>query len=72
MTQKATEQLNQIVVGAALGRRSDAGMTCFHGYETDAMLAVYDFSEVRVLADIGGGNGSLISSVFRSCAIAAR
>jgi hypothetical protein len=45
--------------------RSDVGMTCFHGSETDAMLAAYDFGTVRVLADIGGGNGSLISSVLK-------
>jgi len=43
----------------------DAGMTCFHGYETDAMLDVYDLGAVAVLADIGGGNGSLMESVLR-------
>jgi hypothetical protein len=48
-----------------LGPIVDAGMTCFHGYETEAMLAAYDFGAVRVLADIGGGNGSLISSVLK-------
>ena len=48
-----------------LGPILDAGMTCFHGYETKAMLEVYDFSTVQVLADIGGGNGSLISSVLQ-------
>ncbi len=43
----------------------DAGMTCIHGYETPAMLEAYDFSGVRVLADIGGGNGSLIAAVLK-------
>ena len=43
----------------------DAGMTAFHGHETDAMLDAYDFSDVRTLADIGGGNGSLLSAVLR-------
>jgi O-methyltransferase domain len=43
----------------------DAGMTAFHGHETDAMLAAYDFSEVQTLADIGGGNGSLLAAVLR-------
>ena len=42
----------------------DAGMTSIHGYETGAMLDAYDFSGVRVLADIGGGNGSLLSGVL--------
>jgi hypothetical protein len=31
------------------------------GFNTEAMLAAYDFGAIRVLADIGGGNGSLIS-----------
>src|SRR6185369_6416862 len=37
----------------------DAAMTSVHGRETPAMLAAYDFSGIRVLADIGGGNGTL-------------
>jgi hypothetical protein len=47
-----------------LGPIVDAGMTCFHGYETEAMLDAYDFGGIRVLADIGGGNGSLIRGVL--------
>lgn len=43
----------------------DAGMTSFHHYETAAMLKAYDFSGIGVLADIGGGNGSLITAVLR-------
>ncbi|MGB6449370.1 MAG: methyltransferase [Steroidobacteraceae bacterium] len=49
----------------ALGPAFDAGMTCFHGYETGAMLKAYDFGDVRALADIGGGNGSLIARVLQ-------
>jgi O-methyltransferase domain/Dimerisation domain len=48
-----------------LGPILDAGMTCMHGYETAAMMEAYDFSAVRVLADIGGGNGSLIGGVLQ-------
>src|SRR5262245_6339050 len=44
----------------------DAGMTAIHGHETAAMLEAYDFSSVRVLADIGGGNGSLMAAVLQS------
>ncbi|GJM30266.1 MAG: methyltransferase [Cyclobacteriaceae bacterium] len=44
----------------------DAAMTSFHGYETQAMLDAYDFSGIKVLADIGGGIGSLIGSVLQS------
>jgi cyclopropane fatty-acyl-phospholipid synthase-like methyltransferase len=36
-----------------------------HGYETAAMIDAYDFGAVRVLADIGGGNGSLIGAVLQ-------
>ena len=43
----------------------DAGMTAFHGHETEAMLEAYDFSDVRTLADIGGGNGSLLCAVLQ-------
>ena len=43
----------------------DAGMTAIHGHETAAMLEAYDFTGIQVLADIGGGNGSLISSVLQ-------
>lgn len=43
----------------------DAGMTAVHGYETAAMLDAYDFSGIRVLADIGGGNGSVISATLK-------
>jgi len=43
----------------------DAGMTSFHGHETAAMLDAYDFSGINVLADIGGGNGSLIGAVLQ-------
>ena len=42
----------------------DAGMTAIHGHETAAMMEAYDFSTIRVLADIGGGNGSLLGSVL--------
>lgn len=43
----------------------DAGMTAIHGPETQAMLDAYDFSSIGTLADIGGGNGSLITAVLQ-------
>jgi len=43
----------------------DAAMTSIHGYETPAMLESYDFSDIDVLADIGGGNGTLIGSILK-------
>jgi hypothetical protein len=42
----------------------DAAMTAIHGHETEAMMDAYDFSTIQVLADIGGGNGSLIAAVL--------
>jgi len=43
----------------------DAAMVGVHGRETAAMLDAYDFSGVRVLADIGGGNASLLTAVLQ-------
>jgi hypothetical protein len=43
----------------------DAAMPAIHGHETAAMLEAYDFSGIHFLADIGGGNGSLIGAVLR-------
>jgi ubiquinone/menaquinone biosynthesis C-methylase UbiE len=48
-----------------LAPRFDAGMTAFHGHETAAMLDAYDFSGIQTLADVGGGNGSLIMAVLQ-------
>ena len=42
----------------------DAAMTAIHGRETQAMLAAYDFSGIRVLADVGGGNGTTLIGVL--------
>lgn len=43
----------------------DAAMTAVHGSETAQMLSAYDFSGCKTLADIGGGNGSLITMVLQ-------
>jgi hypothetical protein len=43
----------------------DGAMVGVHGRETDAMLAAYDFAGVGTLADVGGGNGSLLTAVLR-------
>lgn len=42
----------------------DQGMVGVHGRETEAMVAAFDFSDVEVLADIGGGNGSVLAAVL--------
>jgi hypothetical protein len=43
----------------------DAGMTAIHGHETRAMLEAYDFSAIHLLAQIGGGNGSLMGTALQ-------
>lgn len=42
----------------------DAAMTSMHGNETPAMLEAYDFSGIGTLADVGGGNASLLTGVL--------
>ena len=42
----------------------DAAMVAVHGRESAAMLDAYDFSGTQVLADVGGGNGSVLTSVL--------
>jgi hypothetical protein len=42
----------------------DAGMMAIHGPETLATLRAYDFSGISTLADIGGGNGSVMTEAL--------
>jgi len=42
----------------------DQAMTGIHSRETDVILQSYDFSEMKTLLDIGGGNGSNITSIL--------
>ena len=49
-----------------MGPIFDAAMTSIHGYETQAMIDAYDFGGIEVLADIGGGIGSLIGAVLQN------
>ncbi len=44
----------------------DAAMVGVHGRESAAMTAAYDFSGIKVLADVGGGNGSLLIAVLKA------
>lgn len=43
----------------------DEGMVGVHGAETKAMLDAYDFHGIGTLADIGGGNGSLLAATLQ-------
>ncbi len=42
----------------------DSAMVSVHGRETAAMIDAYDFSNIGVLADVGGGNGSVLREVL--------
>lgn len=43
----------------------DEAMVGVHGRETAAMVEAFDLSGVAVLADVGGGNGSLLTAVLQ-------
>lgn len=43
----------------------DAAMVSIHGRESEAMASAYDFSQFKTLADIGGGNGSLLTAILK-------
>jgi hypothetical protein len=43
----------------------DAMMVAFHGHESAAISAAYDFSSFPVIVDIAGGDGHLLSTVLR-------
>lgn len=43
----------------------DAAMTSVHGRESGPMAKAYNFSQFETLADIGGGNGSLLIEILR-------
>jgi hypothetical protein len=43
----------------------DAAMTSVHGRESLPMAQAYDFSRFESVVDIGGGNGSLLSTILK-------
>jgi hypothetical protein len=43
----------------------DRAMVSIHGRETAAMIDAYDFAQFKTLADVGGGNGSLLREVLQ-------
>jgi hypothetical protein len=42
----------------------DSAMVAVHGRETSAMLDAFDFSTIGTLADVGGGNGSVLRGIL--------
>jgi hypothetical protein len=49
---------------AATSERTAETQIAFYGDEPAAMAATYDFSAVRVLADIGGSTGNLLTTIL--------
>jgi hypothetical protein len=49
------------------GATFDACMGTIHGAESDSVVAAYDFDSCRTVVDVGGGVGSLLQAVLRSC-----
>jgi hypothetical protein len=45
----------------------DQAMTGIHGPETAPTIAAYDFSQFATIVDVGGGNGSKLLEILRSC-----
>ncbi len=43
----------------------DRAMVSVHGRETAAVLDAYDFSGLGVVADLGGGNGSVLTAILQ-------
>jgi hypothetical protein len=43
-------------------------MVEYHGDEPSAVAAAYDFSSSKVIVDVGGATGNLISAILRRCA----
>jgi C-methyltransferase len=47
----------------------DGAMEGLSGLGSAAILAAYDFSQLRTLVDVGGGNGALLATVLRQHAV---
>jgi hypothetical protein len=41
-----------------------AGLACRAKLDIAALMSAYDFSDAKIIADIGGGNGGLLSAIL--------
>lgn len=57
------EYLSQNPEAAAI---FNAAMTSFSTVETTGVVAAYDFSSIQTLVDVGGGHGSLLTSILQA------
>ena len=44
-----------------------AGMRSLTGFEANAVLKAYEFSDIKKVIDVGGGNGTNLSEILRAC-----
>lgn len=51
---------------AELSRRFDGYMSGLTIWQSSALLEAYDFSNVQLLVDVGGGDGTLIAAILRA------
>src|SRR5258708_36718385 len=49
-----------------LGEHFNAAMAEFSGRVAGTFAAVYDFTEVRTVVDVGGGNGAILMAVLQA------
>lgn len=54
-----------LAANSEAGALFDAAMQSIHGRESNLLVDVFDFSNVGLLIDIGGGNGSFLASILR-------
>lgn len=70
--QAAWEHVHKMPVFEYFGQHPDAGaifdqaMTSLSAGEAPAIVSAYDFAGIRKLADIGGGEGSLLRTILKS------
>lgn len=70
--QPAWEHVHRMSIFEYFGKYAEAGavfdqaMTSLSAGEAPAIVAAYDFSDIRKLADIGGGQGLLLTTILKS------
>ncbi|MGO9464319.1 MAG: methyltransferase [Isosphaeraceae bacterium] len=56
---------DHLTANPAQARIFDAAMTALNDRKTTAFLDAYDLADVRILADVGGGNGSALLRILK-------
>ncbi len=59
-----TGQFDHFTSHPELAKNLSDTMVAFHGNETPAVAAAYDFSDVRTVVDVGGATGNLLAAIL--------